>query len=280
MKKLLILLLMTTATFSTGFSQTCSDCAATGWSISITQGTTKTYSVPALTGATYVWIVTGGLQIISGQGTNTVTVKGNTAGSGSLYVTRYKAGVSACANYISISIPTAATPPAMPSGISIIIEPCETVGIYANQVANATGYKFYIDGVLFDSGPFSSIFVGLTNPPQLSIGTHTVCISAYNAYGTSGQTCKSFTVDCTGGAGGGVGDPVPAVIAVPNPADDALTLSTLSDEIKIYDSQGFEVKKIKSLNSKTIDISDLKPGAYILKSSKNGVVKSQRIIVE
>jgi len=49
-------------------------------------GTTETYSTPNVAGNTYNWVVVGGI-IISGQGTNSITVQWTTAGAGSVQVT-------------------------------------------------------------------------------------------------------------------------------------------------------------------------------------------------
>ncbi|OWY24839.1 hypothetical protein C7N43_27915 [Sphingobacteriales bacterium UPWRP_1] len=46
---------------------------------------TYTYSTPAITGSTYNWTVTGGT-IISGQGTNTITVQWNNGTAGTVQV--------------------------------------------------------------------------------------------------------------------------------------------------------------------------------------------------
>jgi uncharacterized protein (DUF1501 family) len=48
---------------------------------------TNTYSVPLLQGATYQWVVTGGT-ILTGQGTNTITVRWNNGTAGSVKVTQ------------------------------------------------------------------------------------------------------------------------------------------------------------------------------------------------
>jgi hypothetical protein len=49
-------------------------------------GTTSTYSTPNVAGNTYNWVVVGGV-IVSGQGTNSITVTWTTAGAGSVQVT-------------------------------------------------------------------------------------------------------------------------------------------------------------------------------------------------
>jgi len=50
-------------------------------------GTTSTYSTPNVAGHTYNWTVTGG-NIVTGQGTNTITVTWTTAGPGTVSVTQ------------------------------------------------------------------------------------------------------------------------------------------------------------------------------------------------
>jgi|GEM_PF-5345858 len=82
-----------------------SGCGASNWPAGMIEGTSRTYSVPVLSGATYHWVVSGAsLQIVSGQGTPTATIRGVQCGAGTVYVTRYKDGASACADKLDVNV--------------------------------------------------------------------------------------------------------------------------------------------------------------------------------
>lgn len=105
MKKVITLILLLNVFFT--FGQVPSGCGSTNWPSNVTTLEGSVFTVPAGLGAgwTYVWVVTPGLEILSGQGTTTVLIKGlDGFWSGSVYVTRYKNGVSACADVKTIAI--------------------------------------------------------------------------------------------------------------------------------------------------------------------------------
>jgi hypothetical protein len=58
---------------------------AVGSSANVCANQTYTYNIPAIAGSTYVWTVTGGT-IISGQGTNQITVQWDSGTEGAVYV--------------------------------------------------------------------------------------------------------------------------------------------------------------------------------------------------
>ncbi len=98
-------LLIFSAMTSMAIAQGPSGCGSSNWASTIAKNTTQTFTVPSLSGATYRWVVSNSkLQIMSGQGTPTVTIRGNSCGTGTLYVTRYKDGVSACADKKTINV--------------------------------------------------------------------------------------------------------------------------------------------------------------------------------
>jgi hypothetical protein len=53
----------------------------------VCSGATNIYTVPAITGTTYEWVVTGGT-IVSGQGTNQITVQWSNATGGTVQITQ------------------------------------------------------------------------------------------------------------------------------------------------------------------------------------------------
>lgn len=81
----------------------CTPCSLTGDS-NIEVGFSKTYSVGVAGSASYFWSVTGNL-IINGSNTgSSVSIKGSSAGSGKVCVTRFSAAAEPCCSCKDISI--------------------------------------------------------------------------------------------------------------------------------------------------------------------------------
>lgn len=174
-------------------AQSCSSCNSSGWTLTIPAGQSKTYSVPSLSGATYVWTVTGGLSIVSGQGTTQITINPTT--SGQLCVTRYKTGSTACADCAQLNI---VQPPAIPSSLSLIANNCNSVTATVGAVSGATSYKWYHDNTYLASSTSTSITLSFTSYPSLLNGTQKLCVEAINQFGvpSASKLCKVFT-GCT-----------------------------------------------------------------------------------
>jgi hypothetical protein len=94
------------------FSQTPSGCGSINWPSPIsTGGSGSLFSVPPGTGSgwTYQWIVSpaNAFTIVSGQNTPNAYIKGNPGYSqGTVYVTKFKNGVSACSDFKTVLIST------------------------------------------------------------------------------------------------------------------------------------------------------------------------------
>lgn len=128
-------------------AQSPSGCGSSNWASSITINQNQTFSVPSLSGATYRWVVSNSnLLIVSGQGTPTVTIKGNANGSAVLYVTRYKDGVSACADKKTITVSQ------KPNGTLCT---ASIASIWCNEY-NSNGYNSIINTVVNVSNPFQN----------------------------------------------------------------------------------------------------------------------------
>lgn len=106
MKKIIALILL--MNISITFGQVPSGCGSVNWPSNVPTTSGVSFSVPAGsgTGWTYVWVVSpsSNLTILSGQGTTTAIIKGISGLSGTVYVTRYKNGVSACTDMKPVSI--------------------------------------------------------------------------------------------------------------------------------------------------------------------------------
>jgi hypothetical protein len=76
--------------------------------------------------------------------------------------------------------------------------------------------------------------------------------------------------------------PIKSSLAVfPNPATDIINISNAEDftNIVITDITGKEIKSLQN-NSKTIDVSDLKPGVYTFEFSNSSASENRRVIIK
>ncbi len=170
-------------------AQTCTSCSSTGWVLTVPIGVAKTYSVSSISGSNYVWIVTGGLEVVSGQGTSSVSVLPNT--SGQLCVTRYKNGSGSCTDCAQINV---IPPPAIPSTLSISVNTCIAITGSVNVVPGATSYKWYADNVLLSTSTGTSYTIQFSSYPALKNGSHDLCVEAFNQFGVPSvsKLCKAF----------------------------------------------------------------------------------------
>lgn len=84
-------------------------------------GSTQTYTVTNTTGVTYTWALPTGWSILSGQGTNTVSVNAGTSG-GTIQVTPSNSCGNGSAQTLTVSITSI---PAQPGSISGSASPCQ-----------------------------------------------------------------------------------------------------------------------------------------------------------
>ena len=163
-------------------------------------GQTGTFAMQHVTGSTYQWIVSSGLSIDGSSTSSSCTVRNNNACTGTIRVVRRINRFVSCseiftntANHPSCS---PALPPAAPSNLGIIFNPCaQQIEIYVSPVAGATGYRYYIDGNLVHTGSSNSHIITWGTPANQWMGSptfHQVCVSAYNSVGSSPQTCQYY----------------------------------------------------------------------------------------
>lgn len=152
----------------------------------------KTYSVINVNGNTYQWNVPIGASIISGQGTNAISVSFlNSFTSGAITV----AAINGCGNS-SLRTKTIYGKPNKPTTISGLSSFCagDTVSFSCNIVSGSTYYVWSI--------PSSAVIISGqgTNIIKLKciggINNGSVCVKASNNCGTSGSIC--FTINVTG----------------------------------------------------------------------------------
>jgi hypothetical protein len=166
-------------------------------------GSSYSYSVTNnIAVAAYNWVPPANTSIISGQGTNSVTLSvGANFVSGSLCVT----ATNACGTSASKCRSLSRDIPAVPSTVSGLAKACPgTSAVYS--VTNVTGLTY-----TWTPPANTSILSGQgTNSITLSIGTSFIsgnlCVTASNSCGASAARCKPISRDVTGTPGSVLGN--------------------------------------------------------------------------
>lgn len=66
----------------------------------------------------------------------------------------------------------------------------------------------------------------------------------------------------------------------PNPAFETLSIKGVNENMEICDLKGKVIKQIEKSSLNAIDISDIKPGIYLVRSSNSQRVMSQKLIIQ
>jgi hypothetical protein len=259
------------------------------------------FSVDPLAGSTsYAWNVGNGATIISGQGTNTVSVSfGSAAVSGSISVY----GVNDCGNgpVTTLSYTVATTIPVTPGTISgttnVPVNTTKTYSIAA--VANATGYQW--------TAPLNaSIISGQgTTSVTLSFASNwaggNLSVKATNCYGVSAskiiklRKAKDLTNnnalqnrpgELTGAESTAFPEAKDEFILYPNPASGNLSVRfSAGDEgivqLRIFNIVGQVVflgkyPQSQGLNQIEVNVSDLHVGTYFVSVDQDNVALGRR----
>jgi hypothetical protein len=133
----------------------------------------------------------------------------------------------------------------------------------------------------FANGNNSNVnFFEVTNNPNLTcITVDDVAYSTTNWTSIDAQT--NFNTNCSGGGVGIDEEKVSKLKLHPNPVQHELFIETSElniIEMIILDHSGRIVKSIANKNVKSINVSDLKEGVYILKLSTNKGASINRFI--
>lgn len=279
--------------FSFAYGQVCSSCGASGWDTSVPTGNSQTYSVPSLSGATYVWVVTGGLQILSGGNSSTVNIRVN--GTGTLYVTRYKTGNSACANKATITAET--------GGCEMFVnhEPCYTTNVVSCPVPGAASNDWYVNGNLHIGGQNSSWIHLEFHNPLSSAYYHLrntfieVCARFYSSSGVLiEEQCVTYYAFCfsTNYAPSGTGEKASMLgedLKIhPNPvsASDEIFFNNLPLEqiksIRLLNLNGQIIQHFGAPQSNAIQLDPAKQGQglYMLQFETTEGVISRKVLLE
>jgi hypothetical protein len=154
------------------------------------------YSITSVSGASgYGWTVPTGWTILSGQGTNSITVTAGTAGqNGNISVTAANTCGSSAASNLAVTVGNAA--PQNPGNVTGSLTTCPGTSALTYSVgnaANATGYTWTVpSGWTITSGTG-------TNSITVTAGTAgqngTISVTADNACGSSTASTLAVSVD-------------------------------------------------------------------------------------
>lgn len=249
------------------------------------------FSIPAVFGATYDWEVSAGATIISGDGTNTVTIRGVTGAAGASRII----SVTVSSNHVDFCLtktfntgkPIVASisgPATMTSG---------AIAYFSVSATNATSYNWNVSGpgwvVNSISGAGAYIKAGFVD--GIVIG------SATNSCGTSD---KYTYVMITEGGGGGCVDPF-AMVAQ-NPAEEEIVLQVVQPDpdpclsmgsmatdaktnqykVRLYNSQEAKVleQSLEIEDRASINVSHLPKGLYVIHIESKKTLRTARIMLE
>ena len=252
---------------------------------------TITASIPVQeAGTQYNWQLTAGLQIVSGSGTNQITIKSNGARNPSESISL--SAITSCSNIQ----PSAVTLPRI-GGYSSDDYPvtgpdnavCNGFVTYSTvNLPGATNYNWIYPTWATNVTGQGTRTLSFYIPASVSYTSMTVGVRVANACDAGGSPAfKTATISCLGGR---------AFAIYPNPASNEFSVepvsvnaisSTSSNkkvepfEIKLYDSFNQLVSSGTSIDGKSkINTIQLRDGLYILHILKSGqLIESQHISI-
>jgi hypothetical protein len=250
----------------------------------VCNATNATYSVAPVFGASsYNWTVPTGATIVSGAGTNAITVNFGNFTTGNVTVS----ATNGCGTGSVRSLAVRAIP-ARP----VSITGSSSVCVNSNQTystATVTGASSYVwtvpGGATINSGQGTKI-INMTYGPVAS-ANGIVTVRASNACGTS--TTRVLAVTSTVCPRVGDGSSL-SLVAYPNPTSSNLTVEFTSEQAQdvnmtMRDASGrvvySEMKAVATgANATLIDVSTFAKGIYMLQVQSNNTTETLRVIVQ
>lgn len=174
---------------------------------SFCQNTTQTYSTPFDSYNSYQWTVTGPGTIISGQGTNQISVSWAGPGSGTVAVTEwvtavlpYQSCIGSQTRNITVN-PNPATPiitgpnPVCATNLSHTPQTINNA-VYTSNIVSGVSYLWSVssNGTIVGSSTSSSVTVRWTNNGS-SATTGTITLRHTNVFGCSTSTSTTITIN-------------------------------------------------------------------------------------
>jgi hypothetical protein len=246
--------------------------------------TTVTYSIPDVTGVTINWTVPADATIISGQGTDSITVEWGVSSGNVSVTTQNSCGTS----YPSILYVVAETVAGAAQAITGPDTVCQ--GQAGNQysipvIPNATNYIWTLPpGASISQGQGTNVvqvdFSGTALSGNLTAAGNNMC-------GTG--TESSMYVDVIVCTGIDVNTLQSEIMIYPNPANDILTLSIKGTEkqlrVRITDLIGHclydeSLNNLPAAYIRQIDVSSFSKGHYMIKLTNDSRVFVSKIAVK
>ncbi len=251
-----------------------------GTTYSLCGKTNMVYSITNVNGLTYVWSVPSGATIVSGQGSNSISVNFpsvNFTGTVSVKGSN-NCGTGSARNLTVRAIP--ATPPSITG--SVIVCPNEIGVPYSiAAIAGATNYTWTAPtgALITANGITSSTNVFTTTATSITVNfanvtaTSSMKVRANNTCGNGStrtqllQPCGLRTDDQDSNNG--------LIIISANPAEDFILIENVMESLTIYNAIGEKVaeKRLNSNQKENINLSIdfLPPGIYIIRSGDSAV---------
>lgn len=233
----------------------------TGTAAQCEGNTNQVYSVVPVAGATsYSWTVPTGWIIVSGAGTETITVNPGTAGqNGTISVTADNTCGASTATSLAVTVnPGTPTAPTAITGATIVCSGATAQNYSISTVANATTYTWTVP-----SGWTITAGAG-TNAITVTAGSTggTISVTAGNGCGTSSATTQAVTVN-----------PLPTVSAGPD-----LTVCTYNFPVTVT-ATGNATTYSWSNGSSTAATSITAAGTYTVTGTLNGCTTQDQVII-
>ena len=258
--------------------------AITGQASGLCGQLNKVYSITAVAGAnSYLWAVPTGATIVSGQGTNTITVNFvSNFGTGNICVkTINPCGNSANSCLTLQGIPS--TPTTIIGAISVCTK--QTNVVYkVTPVVGATSYNWSLtnQGKIISGQGTNSITVEFSNKNV------DISVTANNGCGASMGQFLAVSVGCVTGRSAANEDSESDDLSIfPNPSDDIINLR-IKDGFGKYNFKAINILGqliydkdfLMEENKISIDLKQLPKGVYIGRISNDNINKSVKFILK
>ncbi|MBY0424808.1 MAG: T9SS type A sorting domain-containing protein, partial [Cytophagales bacterium] len=215
------------------------------------------YSINSVAGVSYNWTVPNGVNIVSGQGTNQISVDfGPNPVNGTLGLTQTNSNGS---NSVSLNI-ASGTPPSTTTIVGpLVVNPGQTGVVYSVTSVPGTNYNWTVpSGATIVSGQGTNqITVNFTNTVS-----GLVTLNSTNNFGTTPSSISVSTSPITYL----IGNSADMLVQVlPNPFNESsFVKSTIEFKYSIFDLAGHEKENGVGYGGQSIG-NALSPGAYVLK---------------
>jgi len=260
----------------------------------ICAGQTVTYMISAVPNtSSYVWTVNNGMQIMSGQGTTTITVKapaGFTGGTVKVYAKNCKGNSGTKSKNVKNGIPGS---PGSVNGPSSVCK-SQTKAFSCGAASGATSYTWAVTGgaTIFSGQGTTNVNIKFTTA---TLTTAVVSVVANGPCGSSAPKTRTVAVNLTcrtsADVTGSDMNPVTDLTAYPNPTSAKATVSfTVTENTKcmmrVMDMLGNvliseSISAVEGPNTKDLNMDRFAKGVYFISiQTENNDSQTLRIVVE